>query len=37
MTNPKIWTKPTIDVTAINLAEYLHVANTDEGGAEHRS
>ena len=37
MTTPKIWTKPTIDVTAVNLAKYYHVAHTDAGGALHRS
>jgi len=37
MQTPKIWTKPTIDVTPIKLAEYYHVASTDAGNAEHRS
>jgi len=37
MTTPKIWTKPNIDVTSVNLAKYYHVANTDQGQAEHRS
>lgn len=37
MTTPKIWSKPTIDVTSVNLAKYYHVANTDQGGALHRS
>ena len=30
-------TKPTIDVTSINLAKYYHVSSSDQGAAEHRS
>ena len=37
MKTPKIWTKPSIDVTPIKLAEYYHVSRSDEGAAEHRS
>lgn len=37
MTTRKIWTKPTIDVTSVNLAQYNHVSSTDAGGALHRS
>jgi hypothetical protein len=34
---PKIWTKPSIDVTPINLAAYFNVTSTDAGATEHRS
>lgn len=37
MTTQKIWTKPTIDVTSVNLAKYYHVSSTDQGAAQHRS
>ena len=37
MTTQKIWTKPTIEVTSINLAAYYHVQNPDAGGAFHNS
>ena len=33
----KIWIKPTIEVTSINLAKYYAVNSLDEGAAEHRS
>ena len=33
----KTWTKPTIEVTSINLAKYYAVHSVDEGAAEHRS
>jgi hypothetical protein len=37
MTTQKIWIKPTIETTPINLAAYYHVSRTDQGGAEHIS
>lgn len=33
----KIWTKPSIEVTAVSLAEYYHANRTDAGGAQHQS
>lgn len=37
MSNPKNWTKPTIEVSAVKLAEYYHFARTDAGPAQHQS
>ncbi len=37
MKSLKIWTKPSIDVTSIKLAEYYASARTDAGGAMHQS
>ena len=33
----KIWTKPTIDVTSVKLAEYYNYNRSDAGGALHQS
>jgi hypothetical protein len=37
MMTPKIWTKPSIAVTPIKLAQYFTVSHTDAGAQEHRS
>lgn len=37
MKSLKIWTKPTIDVTSIKLAEYYANNRSDAGGALHQS
>ena len=37
MKSLKIWTKPTIDVTSIKLAEYYNNNRSDAAGALHQS
>ncbi len=37
MKNPKVWTKPVIEVSAVKLAEYYNVNRSDAGGAQHQS